>query len=232
LFLRRANLAEDLTANLRGQVVDPGEVLLRAGGVGGDSLKGKAMKSGIELTQPEAAPSAIPKDAAADAKPLPAKDDAPEPVAGELGARLVKAAPAQRDALLAQMRDAKGADFTEALAEAIPRLNGPARVQAQDALAMRLSRMNADTLRDKLRDDNREVRRAAALACVMREEKSRVPDLITLLKDADASVARAAHVALRELTGQDFGPAADAGPTARDQAIGQWKAWWAKQNSP
>src|SRR5207253_5001464 len=35
LFLRRANLAEDLTATLRGTVSDPGEVNLRAGGVGG-----------------------------------------------------------------------------------------------------------------------------------------------------------------------------------------------------
>src|SRR5207237_492628 len=39
LFLRRANLAEDLTATLKGSVGDPGEVNLRAGGVGGAALR-------------------------------------------------------------------------------------------------------------------------------------------------------------------------------------------------
>ncbi|MCI0463973.1 MAG: hypothetical protein L0Z62_44130, partial [Gemmataceae bacterium] len=39
LFLRKANLARDLSASLRGKVTDPGEVALKAGGVGGESLK-------------------------------------------------------------------------------------------------------------------------------------------------------------------------------------------------
>src|SRR5262249_1355787 len=39
LFLRKANLARDLSASLRGKVKDPGEVALKAGGGGGESLK-------------------------------------------------------------------------------------------------------------------------------------------------------------------------------------------------
>src|SRR5204863_3408 len=39
LFLRRSNLAQDLTTRLRGRVHDPGEIRLRRGGVGGEGLK-------------------------------------------------------------------------------------------------------------------------------------------------------------------------------------------------
>ena len=39
LFLRRANLARDLTATLKGKVEDPGESVLRPGGIGGASLQ-------------------------------------------------------------------------------------------------------------------------------------------------------------------------------------------------
>src|SRR5262249_41919111 len=40
LFLRRANLALDLTSSLKNKVRDPGEVRLKRGGVGGQGLAG------------------------------------------------------------------------------------------------------------------------------------------------------------------------------------------------
>jgi hypothetical protein len=56
-----------------------------------------------------------------------------------------------------------------------------------------------------------------------------VPELIPLLDDDEGTVIAAARAALKALTGEDFGPGRDAGPTERAEAVKKWKAWWAKQ---
>src|SRR3989442_2805064 len=63
--------------------------------------------------------------------------------------------------LIVDLREGKGVAYTEALAAAIPKLSGDSKLRARDALAERLARMTADTLRDKLQEDSLEVRRAA-----------------------------------------------------------------------
>jgi uncharacterized protein (TIGR03067 family) len=131
--------------------------------------------------------------------------------------------------LIEKLRDSKGAAHTEALAAAIAQLGGAAKTKARDALAQRLTRMTASTLRDKLQDESPEIRRAAALACAMKEDQQHVKDLIPLLGDSESLVSRAARVALKTLTTQDFGPQADASPTERAKAIAQWKDWLAKR---
>jgi len=55
-----------------------------------------------------------------------------------------------------------------------------------------------------------------------------MPDLIGLLDDQESLVQRAAHAALKRLTKQDFGPAADASQAARAEAITRWKDWWSR----
>jgi hypothetical protein len=134
-----------------------------------------------------------------------------------------------RAELLAKLRDGKGADFTDALATAAAKLPANQRAEAHEALARRLTRMTADTLRRMLRDEDVEVRRAAARACALKEQRVLVPDLIPLLSDAAPAVGVAGHTALRALTGQDFGPAPEATPTDKARAILAWKGWWAKQ---
>src|SRR5262249_28547279 len=119
---------------------------------------------------------------------------------------LVRASPAEQDALLERERDEKGSEHTDVLAAAIPLLKGAARTKARDALAERMARMTATTLRDRLQDANAEIRRATALACAMKADRGFVPDLIALLNDAETKVARAAYVALKTLTNEDFGP--------------------------
>src|SRR5207253_8845134 len=95
------------------------------------------------------------------------------------------------------------------------------------------SRMKATTLRDKFIEDDLEIRRAAALASAMNEDKSFVPDLIKLLDDAEPPVTRAAHAALKALTNKDFGPSDDASRAERKKAIAEWKSWWSQQgNAP
>jgi len=91
--------------------------------------------------------------------------------------------------------------------------------------------MTADTLRDKLNDENVEVRRAAALACAMKEDRSLIPDLIGLLEDRESRVERAAYASLKALTDEDFGPSPNADVERRSQSVARWREWWAKNVS-
>ena len=52
----------------------------------------------------------------------------------------------------------------------------------------------------------------------MKEDKALIPDLITLLNDPEPTVTRAAHAALKDMSGEKLGPTAD-----------EWKAWWKKR---
>jgi hypothetical protein len=232
LFLRRSNFATDLTASLRGRVQDPGQAVLRAGGVGGDNLHRLAVKPGIDAN---AKPG---NDGSYKDKPPPAADPKTKPVlaatgeveAARLGADLVQADGARQERALDQLRDGKGVAFTDALADAVVKLKGPAKNKAREALAERLAGMTAETLAGKLLDGHLEVRRAAALACAMKEEKGHVPRLIELLEDPEPAVARAALAALKSLSGRDFGPGPDTSPAERANAVAAWKTWWKKQS--
>ena len=79
--------------------------------------------------------------------------------------------------------------------------------------------MTAETLRDKLADEDAEVRHAAVAACGRKRDRSLVPDLIALLEGPEPLTARLAEESLDELTGQHFPhPAA-------------WKDWWQKNGT-
>jgi hypothetical protein len=216
LFLRRANLARDLTMVLRGKIEDPGEVKLAAGGVAGEgtgqrlglksALESPDMFAGINKNTPAAAET--------------------DPEAVRLSRQLVKAAADKQDQLIAEMRDGKGVVYTEALAAAIPQLEGDAFKKAREALAERMARMKSETLGVKLEDDNPEVRRAAALAVAMKEDRTHVERLIDLLGDEEPPVRKAAHAALKSLSEEDFGPDAGANRQEREKAIAAWRTWW------
>jgi hypothetical protein len=141
--------------------------------------------------------------------------------------------PERQEAALAKLRDGNGTTYTEELAASIPKLAGTTQAKARQALAERLARMKADTLRNKLQEANAEIRRAAAAACSRKEMKSLIPDLIPLLEDSEQAVARAAHSSLRTLTGQDLGPKKqeDALPEAWAEAAAAWRAWWQETGS-
>jgi hypothetical protein len=164
-----------------------------------------------------------------DAKDLPPPTTTNTPEAQRLAQELKTARPERQTAILEQLRDHTGSEYTDALAQVIPQLSGDIQRQARDALAQRMARMTAETIRARLRDENAELRRAAALACAMKEDKSFIPDLIGILDDADPWVVRASAVALRTLTGQDFGPSANAMSDERKKAIADWRDWWKRQ---
>lgn len=196
MFLKRANLTSDLTANLLKKPA--GQSSLRAGG-GGDQ-------------QP--------------------KTDAASDSAEKLRRELITAAPERQTKILEELRDGKGGSFTEALVKALSDLKGEMLTKGRDCLAERLARMTADTLRDKLKDQRLEMRRAAVLASAMKEDPALIPDLIGVLDDAETVVVRAAGVALRALTGENFGPAANATPEERAKSVAGWKDWWQKRKRP
>ncbi len=118
-----------------------------------------------------------------------------------------------------------------ALARAIPFLKDAGQTQARDALADCLGRLTESDLRDRLADDDPEVRRAAARACARRDDKGKelTADLIPLVADEDKGVAEAAHAVLTAATGQDFGPAVGATPADREKARAAWEEWLIKK---
>jgi hypothetical protein len=241
LFLRRADLAKDLSASLKNKF--KGSVELIGGGVGfkgRESIKpirspfedgtGSGQEQaakrpnggGTKPTTTDTRPSTGP------AKPRPTEANV-EPNVAKLSAELVDAPASKWGQVLAKLRDGKGPEYTQALAHAITQLDGDLKKRARQALAERLSNLKSSILPTYMEDDNPELRRAAALACAMKEDVAHVGNLIALLNDRERAVERAAYAALKELTKKDFGPAADATDAEKAEAIKAWKDWWKKQ---
>jgi hypothetical protein len=215
-FLRRSNFAEDLTANLHGRVRDPGEARLRAGDFVPPRDTGStksALTIGLQLP-----------------KTFGSADPETTPPASPLSQELIEATPQNEAAVLDKLRDSKGVIHTEALAEAIPRIRGSRKTKARDALAARLTRMSAATLRDKFKDADPEIRRAAILAAAMNEDKSFVPEIVNLLADPSPVVWHAAPVAFRLLTGKDMGIDTAASQKQREEGAKKWQSWWSRNN--
>jgi hypothetical protein len=178
------------------------------------------------ITKPEPPPSLPDKPRAS----KPAAEDSALSPAGRMAADLAKSDLPRFTTLLHNFRLGKGTEFTEALALAIPQLRGERQRETRKALADRLTRMKESTLKEYLSDELLEIRIAAARACAIKGSKSLIPDLIPLLRDSRGGVAESAHLALKELSGQDFGPKANASREERVQAARQWTDWWNKQD--
>jgi HEAT repeat protein len=126
-----------------------------------------------------------------------------ESLTADLITSLLGAPDFQKPAMTKKLRDGKGEENTAALAQAIPQLSGVFQDKARDALIERMKRMSVKTLRDKLADENNEVRRAAASASGFKEETALIPDLTALTADADAAVAEAAAAAVKALRARE-----------------------------
>lgn len=227
LFLRRSNLVQDLTDVIGGNVEDPGMAKLRAEQSGRRAAgpdRPINARSSRTSPLPDLAPES-PGRSDPSLKPAP-RDDSGVADPARLAEHLAGASPTRQMELIEAYKESKGAQYTEALGQVIQRLEGDPRERARDALANRLTRMSAETLRDKMLDPNPEIRAAACLAAGMREDPKQAPDLIRMLADPTPRVAQAAHVALKELSGSDFGPKPGAGRAERIKAIQSWEAWW------
>jgi hypothetical protein len=132
--------------------------------------------------------------------------------------------------LLNKLRDAKGSNHTEALVTAANQMDPGDRLKdTRQALAERLSRMTTETLRAMAKSDEAELRRGALLAMAMKDDKQFIPDLIAATLDDEEIVLRAVRAGLKSLTGQDFGPGANADSGEKKIAKDAWQSWWDKQ---
>jgi hypothetical protein len=205
LFLSRANLTADLTNSLKGKMKDPGTSRL----VGGGDLSKMVGAAGTGSAG--------------------TKKSEAETAAAKLLDALVVAGPGEREILLTKYRDAKGGEYTDALAHAAAKMTGDRKSEVRDALVARLSRMTSNTLIEYMKDHDRELRRAAALAAGSKG-KDRLREvaeaLIARTADDDPNVALAARTSLKALTDQDFGPESGASAGDRGKAMLAWRKWW------
>jgi len=220
LFLTRANVVKDLKMARTNSDAE----LRSTTGPGGANVepKGPGTNTGTDVTpvKPMLDP-ATPKPVL----PFPMENESTK-----LATELLSASPADWDKKLTKLRETRGGDYTGALVLAIPRLDGDRKQDARDALAERLVRMNADTLREMMKGRDPELRRGAALAAAMKDDKSLIPDLIDRLLDDEEFVARAARAGLKSLSeGKDFGPANGASKSEREAAAKAWREWAAKK---
>jgi hypothetical protein len=230
LFLKKSNLARDLSSSLTGVK----DVRVLKAGIGASGLKGVGSKGlaptdiGEKTTDPSEASSGR-RPAAGKPKESTRPRSVAEETAARLARDLVRTRGETRAGMLKALRDSKGPAYTEALAGVIPKLEGETLKQARQALADRLTRMKVETLREYFKERDTEIRRAAALAAGQKDARTLVPDLIGLLEDEETMVQRAAHASLKAIAGTDLGPKAGAEAEERKKAITAWQAWWKKQ---
>jgi hypothetical protein len=105
------------------------------------------------------------------------------------------------------------------------------RQQARDLLDSYLTRQPETYVKQRLKDENPEVRQAAVRVIAAKMPKLG-RDVIDLLDDDIPLVRAAAHQALVLLSrGEDFGPDSDAGKPDRAAAQKQWRTWWDRSAS-
>lgn len=212
LFLCRSNLARDLSSKVQKEV----STEMRAG-------------AGPAGTSPKPGAPGAPGDA----NPVVTNPILPGVGGSEaavLAGELLRASEKDWPEVLKKLRDSKGPVHTKALAAAVNRLDGERRGRARAALAERLTRMTASTLRALVKEEeDPELRRAAVLAMAMKDDRDHVPDLVAAILDEEEVVVRAARAGLKSLTGKDFGPAVNATLGEKKLAVSAWNEWLGKQ---
>lgn len=128
--------------------------------------------------------------------------------------------------ILERLRDTKGTAYTDGLVRALPIVAETLRQEARDALTERMVRMTPASLRARMSSGPDELRGASIRAAARKKSKELVPDLIELLIDGNSSIRQEAHAALKETTGEDFGPGRGASTVEQFDARKQWRAWW------
>jgi hypothetical protein len=128
--------------------------------------------------------------------------------------------------LLTELETRRGKEVVDGLTVAARSYERDTRKLGRDLLERHLARQPADFVKEKLTDEQAEVRRAAVRVVAFRHPRL-AGDVIDLLTDEDEAVRTAAHETLVRLgRGQDFGPAADADKDQRLDAQRKWRTWW------
>lgn len=210
LFLTKSNFAEDLTTLLRGKTNNLGLVELKSGGVGGEAISNLSKSGGIKTAITGDGKGATQGKITYNNTKNTNDKDAKEKTNPKLEeksslAMLVNIKPENFLSVLAEYKQGKGVEYTQAITTSIPKLEGSQQFEARKALAERLARFNAETLLEYLNDDNPEIRAASISAIALRNQKIGLAKIVASLDDNSEWVRNSAFLCLKSITGKDFG---------------------------
>jgi hypothetical protein len=169
--------------------------------------------------------AAMPRPVAAGSKP-PAAMTTPE-----LAAAVGKERGPRLKGVLTELEGRRGKEVLSGLVTAITNTDSEGKELARDLLDKHLMRQSEAVLKERLKDQQADVRQAAVRA-VAAKAPSLGGEVIALLEDEDIGVRAAARQALVLLSGgEDFGPEADAAQQDRADALAKWRSWWERRGS-
>jgi hypothetical protein len=157
---------------------------------------------------------------------------ASRPVASLTTTELAKSASSEKGArqkqVLTELETRRGPEVLTTLTGVANSAEPELRTFALDLVDRHLSRQTAPALKQKLTDDNVQIRKAGIRVAV--RTPALVGDVIDRLDDEQSEVREEAHAALVKLAkGQDFGPSSAAEAGERQKAQKQWRTWWESQ---
>jgi hypothetical protein len=131
--------------------------------------------------------------------------------------------------ILTELEQRKGPEVFQGLALGTADSEPEIRQYSRSLLDRHLGRQKPEVVKEKLKDEEPEVRKAAARAVAARVP-SLAGDVVELLADEEADVRQAAREALVKLSkGEDFGPDEKATKEQREEALAKWREWWKRQ---
>lgn len=129
--------------------------------------------------------------------------------------------------VLTELETRRDPDVAAGLTVALIHPDKEIQTLGRDLLERNLARQGTAMLRQKLTDENVEVRKAAVR--VAARTSGMTADLIDRLNDERSDVREEAQAALVKLSDEDFGPGPGADSSERQQSIARWRTWLEKQ---
>jgi hypothetical protein len=131
--------------------------------------------------------------------------------------------------ILVEIEKRDGDKVLGTLAQSAVSYEDEIREVAGQLLVSYLARQDADYLKQRLEDTQKQIRLAAVKA-VAKKGLRLGSELIARLTDEEPDVRQAARAALVKLArGVDHGPEPDASKPEREAATARWREWWEKQ---
>lgn len=157
-----------------------------------------------------------------------------KPVQRLTAAQLADAASSERgqrlESVLTELEKRNGPEVLAGLANAARSYEPSTRRLGRNLLDRHLGRQKPEVVKEKLRSDDLEVRKAAIRVVGVKMPQLAEP-VIDLLADDDNEVREAAHAVLVRLNrGQDLGPARQARKEQVQQAQQKWRIWLAQRD--
>jgi hypothetical protein len=133
------------------------------------------------------------------------------------------------ESILTELEQRQGKEVLDGLSTAAGSYERKTQQLARDLLDHHLGRQTEAFVKEKLKDDKTEVRRAAIR--VVAKMPQLAGSVIDLLTDDVPEVRDEAHQALVSLANrEDFGPPKNATKAQREEAQAKWRTWWERRS--